>query len=129
MRGPFSTPITPLPGSLFHADPHDAEEARLAEGVEKLISYPPYEPFLKEINRWLGWPRESIARAIAAHRHEDNGHYFSSLNEEALSDTAYVDYLFHCKQRNEEPVERNRWLALRAQADSGLQANARYTGL
>ncbi|MCP4026879.1 MAG: transposase [Sphingomonas sp.] len=22
MRGPFSTPITPLPGSLFHADPH-----------------------------------------------------------------------------------------------------------
>ena len=21
MRGPFSTPITPLPGSLFHADP------------------------------------------------------------------------------------------------------------
>ncbi|RSU72600.1 hypothetical protein DAH85_23125, partial [Sphingomonas koreensis] len=23
MRGPFSTPITPLPGSFFHADPHD----------------------------------------------------------------------------------------------------------
>ncbi|WP_281244369.1 WYL domain-containing protein [Sphingomonas rubra] len=22
MRGPFSTPITPLSGSLFHADPH-----------------------------------------------------------------------------------------------------------
>ncbi len=22
MRGPFSTPITPLPGSFFHADPH-----------------------------------------------------------------------------------------------------------
>lgn len=22
MRGPFSTPITPLTGSLFHADPH-----------------------------------------------------------------------------------------------------------
>ena len=25
MRGPFSTPITPLPGSLFHADPHHDE--------------------------------------------------------------------------------------------------------
>ena len=24
MRGPLSTPITPLPGSLFHADPHTA---------------------------------------------------------------------------------------------------------
>ena len=24
MRGPFSTPITPLTGSLFHADPHDS---------------------------------------------------------------------------------------------------------
>uniref|UniRef100_UPI0025E04A11 DEAD/DEAH box helicase n=1 Tax=uncultured Rothia sp. TaxID=316088 RepID=UPI0025E04A11 len=23
MRGPFSTPITPLPGSFFHADPHN----------------------------------------------------------------------------------------------------------
>jgi len=22
MRGPFSTPITPLTGSIFHADPH-----------------------------------------------------------------------------------------------------------
>jgi putative chitinase len=25
MRGPFSTPITPLPGSLFHADPHSED--------------------------------------------------------------------------------------------------------
>jgi WD40 repeat protein len=25
MRGPFSTPITPLPGSLFHADPQSSD--------------------------------------------------------------------------------------------------------
>ena len=29
MRGPYSTPITPLTGSLFHADPQDGA-ARLA---------------------------------------------------------------------------------------------------
>jgi hypothetical protein len=41
MRGPFSTPITPLPGSLFHADPHNLlaaivihwNTARLGEAV------------------------------------------------------------------------------------------------
>ena len=27
MRGPFSTPITPLPGSLFHADPQRKAKA------------------------------------------------------------------------------------------------------
>ena len=35
MRGPFSTPITPLPGSFFHADPHDRIMAGLARSKKK----------------------------------------------------------------------------------------------
>jgi CheY-like chemotaxis protein len=31
MRGPFSTPITPLPGSFFHADPHPETLQRVFE--------------------------------------------------------------------------------------------------
>jgi len=33
MRGPYSTPITPLTGSLFHADPHALREARIPHEV------------------------------------------------------------------------------------------------
>ena len=33
MRGPFSTPITPLPGSLFHADPQFRPE-QIAEVID-----------------------------------------------------------------------------------------------
>lgn len=33
MRGPYSTPITPLTGSLFHADPHLSLHELLEEPV------------------------------------------------------------------------------------------------
>lgn len=37
MRGPFSTPITPLPGSFFHADPQiSSTSEQLAEQAEDL---------------------------------------------------------------------------------------------
>ena len=38
MRGPFSTPITPLPGSFFHADPHiQTEIAPLTAITPKML--------------------------------------------------------------------------------------------
>jgi hypothetical protein len=37
MRGPFSTPITPLPGSLFHADPQTHPNHAIAWST--LLSY------------------------------------------------------------------------------------------
>ena len=38
MRGPFSTPITPLPGSLFHADPHPSAES-LKDTIGRVLPY------------------------------------------------------------------------------------------
>ncbi len=46
MRGPFSTPITPLPGSFFHADPQNPDYIGQAPGQNdgfELIGEIPHE--------------------------------------------------------------------------------------
>ena len=49
MRGPFSTPITPLPGSLFHADPQRWCDAPKDYGPHKTL-----------YNRWKRWSERGI---------------------------------------------------------------------
>ena len=60
MRGPYSTPITPLTGSLFHADPHLLEpksrETRLSGGLIKTES---------ELEAWLDQARERLKADLA----------------------------------------------------------------
>lgn len=97
---------------------NDRETARLAAEVEYIISEPEYATFVDDVVTWLGWPRENVATYIAEHRHEDNGQLFTSFNEEAWDNSAYAEYLDYCDRTGEKPVERSRWFALRAQAQS-----------
>ena len=51
MRGPFSTPITPLPGSLFHADPHGGGNCCYATSA---FNDGPTQPLVDALTRALG---------------------------------------------------------------------------
>jgi hypothetical protein len=65
MRGPFSTPITPLPGSLFHADPHIREEpAALSVVIDLDTGFRNAQPLvdLEEVRQFT---RERVLRLVS----------------------------------------------------------------
>ena len=102
MRGLFSTPITPLPGSFFHADPHPARDAvDLGEGGRGL------EPLTKRqcVGDAHALPGRTSRRAerrlveIAAMR---------EVEEDALNRAQRAPLPRRDQQRREEPGMRFR---------------------
>ena len=103
MRGPFSTPITPLPGSLFHADPHSwficwyddgggrrsPRVCRKATGVidREGDGSPPQSAIDALADHYAGW-RSPVEAAP----------------DEVLVENLLADWLLHVEKVNSDPI-------------------------